>query len=568
MIEGNLSDVSLPGLLQFLATESNKSYSVQLTNGTQKGEVIVCDGEILAANFSLLEGNDALTEFLFWNEGTFIVERLAQGATSAESCNLKIPLKQVNTFADQMLFLQKSNVGLNTEIVPSPKFGTQEWQEALQKQPLYKEDYVVLGWVTDGRTMRQAMREFSFDVVQATNSLFRLLSTGSVDSIRPSLDSILDQVEDLSQAQALVDKAAATAAEEVVEKSVEKSADKSGEKSREKSAADKSIKPKGTDGGANKNGHAGKSQPAADLVAELSSKQPEIKSELKSELKSEPKIDSDFAPDSKPEPAPTPAPAPAQVQVPAQVPDPVVIPEPVSTPVAEAEVQRPAEVITSDSLPAVGSAEFNELMAKAQTASLKNDDEKPGTQTSVLEKPKAQTSFKPADVEPEPEKKSFDIRRTDPLPLVAIDIERLFQTCFHVAPFGQVALNNDALDDDLKKIVSAFKTGKTFINVATDGGLGRDPAQVLHNCKYALERGYIDPPDQVVSLTADLLLGRVELEQYLLQRRRLNGDELRDVIELARQKGVKLVELLVKMGFMTDSDWDRLTREKERFAPR
>jgi hypothetical protein len=81
----------------------------------------------------------------------------------------------LNSFADQILFLQKTNVGLNTEIVPSPKFGTQEWQEALQKLPLYKEDYVVLGWVTDGRTMRQAMREFNFDVVQATSSLFRLL---------------------------------------------------------------------------------------------------------------------------------------------------------------------------------------------------------------------------------------------------------------------------------------------------------------------------------------------------------------------------------------------------------
>ncbi len=523
MIEGNLSDVSLPGLLQFLATESNKSFSVQLTNGSQKGEVTVCDGEILAANFGLLEGNDALTEFLFWTEGTFSVERLAQSASSPENCNLKIALKQVNTFADQMLFLQQSNVGLNTEIVPSPKFGTQEWQEALQKQPLYKEDYVVLGWVTDGRTMRQAMREFSFDVVQATSSLFRLLSTGSVDSIRPSLDSILEQVEKKSELEAVADKA----------------------------ETEKPSKAKGTESGANKNGHqsGGKGQqPAAELVAQLASEQgldhPDAAIEVKSEANSDTKLE------GKPEPAP----ALVEEQI------------------AEPEDRRPAGVITSDSLPAVGSAEFNELMAKAQNASIKNDEEKAVTQTTVLEKPKSQTSFAPPERQPEPEaepeKKSFDIRRTDPLPLVAIDIERLFQTCFHVAPFGQVALSNNALDDDLKKIVSAFKTGKTFINVATDGGIGRDPAQVLHTCKYALERGYIDPPDQVVSLTADLLLGRVELEQYLLQRRRLNGDELRDVVELARQKGVKLVELLVKMGFMTDSDWDRLTREKERFAPR
>jgi hypothetical protein len=91
---------------------------------------------------------------------------------------------------------------------------------------------------------------------------------------------------------------------------------------------------------------------------------------------------------------------------------------------------------------------------------------------------------------------------------------------------------------------------------------------VLHTCKYSLERGYIDPPDAVASITADLLLGRVEIEQYLLQRRRITGDELRDVTDLAKQRGVKLVDLLVKTGFMTDSDQERLQVERERFAPR
>lgn len=91
---------------------------------------------------------------------------------------------------------------------------------------------------------------------------------------------------------------------------------------------------------------------------------------------------------------------------------------------------------------------------------------------------------------------------------------------------------------------------------------------MLHTCKYSLERGYLDPPDAVASLTADLLLGRVEIEQYLLQRRRMTGDELRDLVDLARQKGVKLVELLVKIGFMTQSDWERLSAEKDRFLPR
>ncbi|MDP3507329.1 MAG: DUF4388 domain-containing protein [Candidatus Melainabacteria bacterium] len=532
MIEGDLADVSLPGLLQCLATESDKSFRVQLVSGPQKGELIVSEGQILAANFGLLEGNDALTEFLFWGEGAFIVERFDLGEDASFSRSLAIELRQLNTFADQILFLQKTNVGLNTEIVPSPKFGTEEWQEALKKLPLYREDYVVLGWITDGRTMRQAMREFNFDVVQATSSLFRLLSTGSVDCIRPQL------VANSEFASALAETAAAEPVV-VVDQS-------SRDKEREKSAKAK-----------------------AKLDSTSSVSEPIIASQAEEAVKTpEPDLlpDFDMEPEQDLEPEPKPVLAAAKEEV-----SPVV-----SNPAPEvvhdfAPPSSGADVITSDSLPAVGSPEFLELMAKAQQVAAveavkKADNLAAATSTSVLEKTKAKVVK--VDVEPEAEKKSFDIRRTDPLPLVAIDIERLFQTTFHVAPFGQVALNNNALDDDMKKIVSAFKAGKTFINVATDGGHGHDPAQILHTCKYALERGYIDPPDQVVSLTADLLLGRVELEQYLLQRRRLNGDELRDVIEMAKQKGIKLVELLVKMGFMTDSDWDRLNQEKERFAPR
>ncbi len=75
------------------------------------------------------------------------------------------------------------------KLCPPLSFGTQAWQEALARQPLFKEDYAVLGWITDGRTMHtfQAMREFNFDVVRATSSLFRLLVTGSVEILRPML---------------------------------------------------------------------------------------------------------------------------------------------------------------------------------------------------------------------------------------------------------------------------------------------------------------------------------------------------------------------------------------------
>lgn len=445
MIEGNLADVSLPGLLQFLATESNKSFKVKLVNGFAKGELFICEGELLAANFGILEGNDALTEFLFWQDGTFHVERVASRFRSTINSNLKIDLKQSNTFADQLLFLREEGVGLNTEIVPSPNFGTQFWQEALTKQPLGKDDFAVLGWITDGRTMRQAMREFSLDVVSATSSLYRLLITHSVECLR------------------------ATVARD----------------SREERYFDTEI------GAASK--------------------------------------------------------------------------------VPEEEVGD-LEVVTSDNLPAVDMAGVQAKVLNATTVEVKPSRELVTAKAASSESSKdtsnnlpAQKPASPAEEEPVA-RTNFDIRRTDPLPIVAVDIERLFQTSFHVSPFGQLALNNEALDSELKEILADFKNGLSFIACATKKG--RLAGQVLHTCKYSLERGYIDPPDAVASITADLLLGRVEIEQYLLQRRRITGDELRDVTDLARQRGVKLVDLLVKTGFMTDSDQERLQVERERFAPR
>lgn len=446
MIDGNLSDVSLPGLLQFLATESNKSFKVKLVNGFAKGELFICEGELLAANFGILEGNDALTEFLFWQDGTFSVERVASRFRSTINSNLKIELKQSNTFADQLLFLREEGVGLNTEIVPSPNFGTQFWQEALVKQPLGKDDFAVLGWITDGRTMRQAMREFNLDVVSATSSLYRLLITHSVECLR------------------------ATVARD----------------SREERYFDTEV---------------GAASPTPEVAL------------------------TDLA------------------------------------------------VVTSDNLPAVDIAAVEAKVLNATTIEVKPSRELVGAAAATGESSKDTSNNLPAlkqtsqtSDEEQVTRTNFDIRRTDPLPIVAVDIERLFQTSFHVSPFGQLALNNEALDSELKEILSDFKNGLSFIACATKKG--RQAGQVLHTCKYSLERGYIDPPDAVASITADLLLGRVEIEQYLLQRRRISGDELRDVTDLARQRGIKLVDLLVKTGFMTDSDQERLQVERERFAPR
>lgn len=475
MIEGSLADVSLPGLLQFLATESNKSFRIKLISGPSRGEVFISEGELLSAHFGILEGNDALIEFLFWHEGTFVVEKLASRFKHTSNTNLKIDLKQENSFADQMLFLQEESVGLNTEIVPSPGFGTPEWQAALTKQPLSKDDFIVLGWITDGRTMRQAMREFNFDVVRAAASLFRLLITGSVVTLRPSLKGV------------------------------------------EEEASDKKEEP-------------GPDQLTEPIAAPISAEKVAVVA--RTEISTAGGVVPEKAGKSETV---------------------IAMPE-----VALVENKTPVSAQTFDSLPAVGTPAFEQVLAAAGKSSSSNSAAVP--KASPEPEPKVEMPVA------EGEKRNFDIRRTDPLPLVAIDIERLFQTNFHVSPFGQLALANDALDEELRSLLADFKQGKTFIVVATQPG--RQAGQVLHTCKYSLERGYLDPPDAVASLTADLLLGRVEIEQYLLQRRRMTGDELRDLVDLARQKGVKLVELLVKIGFMTQSDWERLTAEKDRFLPR
>lgn len=674
MIEGNLSDVSLPGILQFLGTESNKSFKIKLVSGPSRGELFISEGVLLAANFGLLEGNDALTEFLFWKEGSFSIERLASRFKSTITANLKIELKQKSSFADQMLFLQAEAVGLNTEIVPSPNFGTQKWQELLAHQPLYKEDYAVLGWVTDGRTMRQAMREFNFDVVQATGSLFRLLITGSVETLRPGfMDQDFSADKDKPQA---VGNSLPSGSQ-----SISQTMPKPGSQTGSQSTSQTMPKPgsqttsQSTSQTMSKPDSQSISQTISQSVSQTNIKAPGSGNvggtasgvndpSKKKPLELKKPVDKPAAASVKPEAGAKPDAESAKAQEAAKA---AKLAEEVkaaeaakAAEVAKAEALKaakakeeakaieafkaaeaakiieaaraaeaaksallakafeeaqrkaeeerraaeeqkraaeakkiaelakafeeaksmPAETDTCESLPAVGSPEFIALMER-QKKSEKKDAPSVGVGTEenlpavgssasrwdavlAVSEGKRVVNEEPVPKEPEVRKTNFDIRRTDPLPLVAVDIERLFQTNFHVAPFGQIALNNEALDEDLREILSEFKQGMTFINVALKKG--RSPGQVLHSCKYSLERGYLDPPDQVASLTADLLLGRLELEQYLLQRRRLTGDELRDVIDLAKQRGVKLTELLVKVGFMTETDWDRLVQEKERFA--
>jgi hypothetical protein len=490
MIDGNLSDVSLAGLLQLLATESNKTYRLRLSNGLQKGEVFISEGQILAANFGLLEGNDALCEFLFWQEGAFGIERLASRFKNTITPNLDIELKQVDSFADKLLFLQESQVGLNTEIVPSLRFGTQEWQESLTRHPLVREDFLVLGWVTDGRTMRQAMREFSFNVITAFGVLFRLLITGSVQVLRPSFE-----MEPVTERELPLAPSVFKPTDKVPESAGDVEVVKAESKVKETESLPQTFAVK-------------EAQAAPEVQAMESSAAPAAQAAVTQE-------------------------ASAIEEWPAAV---------------SFETKSISAKATADGLPAAGTPEFKQIWEEAQ-------------RSVQLNKAAAE-----AHVEAGRQTKIFDMRRTDPLPLVAIDIERLFQTTFKVSPFGHLALNNQSLDDDLNSLLTDYKAGKSLITVAFANS--RVPGQALYSTKYLLERGHIEPPDQVVSLTTDLLLGRLELEQYLLQRRRITGDELRALHELACQKGLKMSELLVKMGFMTQSDWDRLLKEKEMFAPR
>lgn len=438
MIEGSLVDVGLPGLLQFLATESGKSYKVRLLNGNNRGEIFLSEGELIYAAFGILEGDDALIELLAWREGGFIVEKLSSRFRETITPNMKLPMKLTNSFADQMAFLTEQGMGLNTEVVTSSRFGTAEWQAILAKQPLTKDDFVVLGWAKEGRSMREAMREFQFDAVRATASLYRLVLTGSVEPCQKFAESL-----------GLGTTLGAQTSEELPLPMVNEAA-------------------------------------SASASSDSDSKEVKQKQDLENKILS-----------AKPE---------------------------------------GSAAQTFDSLPALTSQDVEAHRKKTAVA-----------------------------VEPKPAG-AFDIRRTDPLPLVAIDIERLFQVSLPLAPFGQIALNNDALDSDLKSILSDFREKKSLIEVLT--AKGRYPGQVLYTCKFSLERGYLEPPDAVVSLTIDLLLGRVELDQYLLQRRRMTGEELRELTEMSRQKGVRLIELFVQTGIITQSDLDRLNAERERFAPR
>ncbi len=687
MIEGNLEDISLPGLLQLLAAESTKSYRLRISKGGQHGDIFVCDGHVLVATFGILEGVDALTEFLNWADGEFVVEKLPSHFKTTIRSNMNLNLSDPGCFADQCAFLYESNVGLNTEIVPSRTFGTAEWQDALHVQPLEKEDYAILGWITDGRTMRQAMREFQFDLKKTTGVLYRLLITRSVEVVRPTAyaeppsqaDNFVklankelakhssepakkqltvefhatdiggararprDTGSGLRALPAASDNDSLTSPEKAESTSKDQNSSPASEvnaksdadsKPPAKDAAAKdsaAAKPAGKDADVKPSAEAksnkveetkavdGKSVPkepeprsAANVPEKATSNgdgqllKPEVSSK---EVSNSSNKDADAKPVSEAKPAQTnvgvdTVETTAVKALDKNVTDAIAsesesddLRDNFKKQLKKATTAEPATAAKTSSEAAVGSSSTTASKlpaAVAATASPPNGSKSAPSQTQdklpAVDEPaltlKAVLSPDFDDHSPEvkksevtdankvlnvvasaaPPAKAFDERRTDPLPLVSIDIERLLASTFQLTGIGQRALENTSLDELLKQVLLDVERGKTLLLVLTDSN--RSESAVLASYRYCLDRGYIEHTDPVMSLTVDLLLGRLELEQYLLQRRRITGDQLRDMLAISHRQGIGLDKLLVAAGYMLPVDMERVRKEKERFCPR
>jgi len=69
-IEGNLSQLSLPDLMQILAL-NRRTGRLSLVRGTERGEIHVAEGRPVNARVGPVEGEKALFRLLPWTEGTF-----------------------------------------------------------------------------------------------------------------------------------------------------------------------------------------------------------------------------------------------------------------------------------------------------------------------------------------------------------------------------------------------------------------------------------------------------------------------------------------------------------------
>ena len=587
MIEGNLKDVSLPGLLKFLASELNKSYRIKIASGGNSGELFVSKGQVVAASYGLLEGEDALCEFLAWHEGIFWVELLSTQFEVRK--NLVKTVKPTADFVDQCAFLIDRNVGLNTLISASRQFGGPEWQETVKISPLDREDFVVIGWLGEGRSMRQTLREFDFDIVQSTGILTRLMKSGSVEVIRPlaqeSEEGLPVKEPNPSEPSTGFEPAAVEADKEKSEAKLQRFVPTGGQEAAAASVAQEAARSYAQEAAAavaqeafistsyrstshppvpEGNNPPDKPQKAVDLAQVRASMEARLRARAVRDSRSMPAMpplpplpDSPLPSYKKPPPPAsstlpaeskeTAAPVASHRDTRSDSPEPLSTVPPASDPTGQpqrlslgdliagakaGEPQNPPKAVTQDQVQPASSSKPGKVIPPVEPEAIITQSARTGDAGSM----EADGAHKPR-------------HRTGTMPMVSIDIDRLLEATFNPTQFGRSALNNPNLDALRRQTLLDVESGKSLENVISEGI--RPAAAVLSSYRYCLDRGYIETVDPVIPITADLLLGRMEIDQYLLQRRRITGDELRDLVTIARKEAAKLPELLVRSGYLT-----------------
>ncbi len=595
MLEGNFRDVSLPGLLQFLSTEINKSYRVKVSSSNHAGEIFVCKGAVTASSYGLLEGEDALCEFLSWKEGSFGVELLNSQIEIKK--NLQFQIQPTPTFTDQSAFLNEQNVGLNSMLVASKGFGTAEWQETIRQQPLERDDFMVLGWFGQGRTMRQALREFNFDIVKATGVIFRLVATKSILVMRPgSKDGQEPGVDpgDGAVSSATIQRFLTTGGQEAAAASVAHEAARV--LAQEANAAVAQDAFVSTSFKSDQVPRPITPQPALNPKVDMAQVRASMEARLRARSGRATSSNPAFSPDQLHDLTAQTTTGPQRaIADPAHHARPAQISNLSANTPSQGNVNPPSavtlppvplrELLTSqaESKRALEEAiialndysNYSNRPEPIQTLPEVSEPKTTAAKTENLEIGSEKTDFTPLIVNnafaklvtDEAELAALEAAsrlKTATLPLVSMDIERLLVATFKQTQFGKLALTNPSLDHLRRQTLLDVEAGKSLTVVMGEGN--RPPAAVLSSYRYCLDRGYIESADPVVSLTADLLLGRVELDQYLLQRRRITGDELRELTGLAKKQGQKLRELFLQNGYLTPEDLDTLNREQRRFA--
>lgn len=504
MIKGNLNLVSVPGLLQLLANEPAKSYRITLESDGQIAHLYVVEGELIDSRFGILEGIDALSEVLSWTEGEFMVDILKDAGAHLEKALFRCNLEELGSFQDQCSFLRSVNIGLTSELIPSSSFGQPEWQESLYIQPLGKYDYTVLGWITDGRTMRQAMSELEIDLRAAVGILYRLVLTGSVEVVKADVGN--DAALNIAP---------------IVARRMEKVATrKVGVTS---GATIVSIKDE---------------RPA---LKELVSKEVPLAKEVKAAIAA-----NDTENDTENNINDTSD----------------------SLTISNARVSLPGKDTDTQELPTVGSIDQEEIVNAVIESPLSNliEKEVEKEEKKVEKKRQQKGSVKTTFTNLEAEKSPFDMKRTDPLPLVSIDIERLLNTSFKLTGRGVEHLEEASEDDMVAEVLQDVKLGKSLLLVLTDSN--RSDASIMATYRYCLDNEMIEHHDPVVRLTIELLLDKLDLIKYLLQRRRVTGEQLKELSVIAERQGIEIIKLLIGSGAVLPADLDRLKQEQERFAPK